>query len=60
MVAFSPEENSSKLFNSTRETGYFDIINGDEVKLCEWLSKLPECCNYCSSTSKTIGHWDKI
>lgn len=60
MVAFSPEEICSKEFNSQRKTGYFDIMQGDEIKLSEWLSKLPECCNYCTSTDTFILHpWKK-
>ena len=52
-VANAPEGNCSQSFNAQRNTGYFDVMNGDESKLAEWLSKYPECCKYCI-------YWNKI
>jgi organic radical activating enzyme len=59
MISLAPEEICSKSFNSRRETGFFDVMQGNEAKLSEWFSKLPEFCNYCTSADKAVRHeWD--
>ena len=46
-VAHAPENICSASFNKLRHTGVFDVMNGDESQLSEWLSRYPECCKYC-------------
>jgi hypothetical protein len=52
-----PENLASINFNKYKSSSFFNIFEGNEKSLNEWLNKTPECCKYCTGDTIKVPHF---